>query len=60
MNETDVILLGQDAFWVIIKVGGPILGALNRLTGQKVRDPDEWIALYKDHKKKPANLFVED
>ena len=38
----------------------PLINALNRLTGQKVRDPDEWIQMWRENKKKPNDLFQEE
>jgi len=44
--------------WAVL---GPALGrACNEISGQKVRDPTEWLELWRDNKKKPANLFVND
>ncbi len=37
----------------------PLINALNRLTGQKIRDPDEWITMWRDNKKRPNDLFQD-
>ena len=42
------------------KLAPPLMTSLNRLTGQKIRSPDEWLAMWKENKKKPANLFVDE
>jgi len=42
------------------KVGPGIVLGLNRLTGQKIKDFEEWELLYKDNKKRPKNLFLND
>jgi hypothetical protein len=42
------------------KLSGPLILSLNRLTGQKVRDPDEWLQMWKENKKRPSNLFVDE
>jgi hypothetical protein len=39
--------------------GPALVKALNALTGQKAKEPGEWLLLYKDHKKKLDGLFVE-
>jgi hypothetical protein len=35
-----------------------LFGALQQLTGQKIGDPDEWINLWRENKKKPDAIFV--
>lgn len=37
----------------------PLVNALNRLTGQKIRDPNEWITMWRDNKKRPNDLFQD-
>lgn len=41
-------------------IGGPMVSSLNRLTGQKIRDADEWFDLYKSMKKSPKKLFLAE
>lgn len=42
------------------KLGPALINGLNQLTGQKVRDPDEWMQMYKESKKKPSELFIDE
>ena len=38
-------------------LGTPLLESLNKLTGRSEKDAPAWVALWKEHKKKPAGLF---
>ncbi len=40
-------------------VRNPLIGSLNRLTGQDVSSADEWLELFKTHKKRPKALFIQ-
>jgi len=42
------------------EVGPGITKGLNRLTGQDLGTFEEWEAVYKENKKRPSDLFVED
>jgi hypothetical protein len=35
-----------------------LVAALDELTGQKLRDPEKWLATYKDNKKQLGKLFT--
>jgi hypothetical protein len=35
-----------------------LVAALDELTGQKIADPEKWLATYKDHKKQLGELFT--
>ncbi len=41
-------------------VGRPMVSSLNRLTGRKIRDANEWLDLYKGVKRSPKKLFLEE